>query len=47
MKNWNKEEWKAYAERLREKAKSTPYGIEWINLMKRIKWIKENRIYGI
>ena len=45
MKTWNKEQWKGYREYLNSKAQNMEYGIEWINLIKRIKWITENKIY--
>lgn len=45
MKTWNKEQWKYYRNYLNNKAQNMEYSIEWINLIKRIKWITENKIY--
>jgi len=45
METWNKEEWKRYTFYLNYKAQNMEYSIEWINLIKRIKWINENKIY--
>lgn len=45
MKHWNKIDWESYVIRLYMEAQKMEYSIEFVNLIKRIKWINENRIW--
>ena len=47
MKEWSRTEWRFYRDRLSWIAATIDGAtIEWKNIMRRVKWINENRIYN-